>query len=120
MAYLSQKLGLIMTTPAEVNSLSEQIPGKLCFHSCLVSSGVAGYTACRMIILPCNFIFMTLHAVRELLGKKGIMGKKDNEKGRDKNKGKVYCRDRNDFHKPKKILQTNPLKLESSYIKYSK
>jgi hypothetical protein len=67
MAYFSQKLGLIMTTPAEVNSLGEQIPGKLCFHSCLVSSGVAGYTTYRMIILPCNFIFMALHTVRELL-----------------------------------------------------
>jgi hypothetical protein len=63
---------------------------------------------------------MALHAVRELLGIRGFIRKKDNDKGREKNKGKVYCRDRNDFHKPKKILQTNPLKLELRHINYSK
>jgi hypothetical protein len=120
MTYLSQKLGLIMTAPAEVYSLSKKISGKLCFHSCLVCCGVAGYTAYRMIKIPCCFIFMALHAVRELLGKRGFIRKKDNEKGGQKNKGKVCCRDRNDFHKLKKILQTNPLKLELSYINYSK
>src|SRR4030042_1113450 len=109
-AYLSQKLGLIMTTPAEISSLGKQIPGKLFFHPCLVSCGVAGNTAYRMIKFPGHLIFMTSHAVRELLGKRGFIREKDKEKGREKNKGKVYCRDRNDFHNPKKILKTNPLK----------
>jgi hypothetical protein len=72
MAYLSKKFGLIMTAPAEVNSLSKKISGKLCFHPCLVCCCVAGNTAYRMIEFPCYFIFMALHAIRELLGIRSI------------------------------------------------
>lgn len=65
-----------MTAPAEVYSLGKKIPGKLCFHSCLVCCCVAGDTAYGVIEFPCCFIFMALHAVRELLGIRAIDIKK--------------------------------------------
>jgi len=86
MTYFAQELCLIMTPPAKVNSLSEQIPGKLFLHPCLVCRGMTGNTANRMIIFPCYFVLMAFQAVRELLGKRDVNGEKDNEHGREKNR----------------------------------